>query len=81
MQREVELRIAQAERKQKDALTRQQRADLAESVWRDAGVLKRDGLRRSFLHIAPRADLPDMTNPKNWRHAFATLLQEANSTC
>ncbi len=74
MQREVELRISQAERKQKDTLTRQERAELAESVWRDAGVLKRDGLRRSFLHVAARADLPDMTCPKSWRHTFFSRL-------
>lgn len=51
---------------------------LARAVWRDAGALDSDHVRRSFLTIAKAVGLPQATCPKSWRHTFATLLQDAN---
>jgi integrase len=57
------------------------RSDLlrvARSVWRDAGAVKADSIRTSFIRLAQRIGRPEATCPKSWRHTFATLLQDAN---
>jgi integrase len=47
-------------------------------VWREAGAVKSDAVRRSFIRIAAAIGHPEATCPKSWRHTFATLLQDAN---
>ncbi|HET6423258.1 MAG TPA: site-specific integrase [Planctomycetaceae bacterium] len=59
-------------------LSREGRLRLARQLWRDAGALDPDLIRRSFLRIAHRCGLISATCPKSWRHTFATLLQDAN---
>jgi integrase len=58
--------------------SRAELARLARSVWRDAGALRADAVRTSFLRIMRVIGLPEVTCPKSWRHTFATLLQDAN---
>jgi integrase len=47
-------------------------------VWWDAGVVKADVVRTSFVRTMKRVGHPEATCPKSWRHSFATLLQDAN---
>lgn len=58
-------------------LDRHGRACILRSVWRDAGAVRVDRIRSSFIRVAKAAGLT-ATCPKSWRHTFATLLQEAN---
>jgi integrase len=51
---------------------------LALGLWRDAGAVKPDAIRTSFVRIMAQLGRPDATCPKSWRHTFATLLQDAN---
>jgi integrase len=60
------------------ALSRQETARVAQTVWRDAGAINADDIRRSFIRIAKVIGLANVTCPKSWRHTFATLLQDAN---
>jgi hypothetical protein len=50
----------------------------ARGMWRDAGALKADAIRNSFIRIMRSIDHPEASCPKSWRHSFATLLQDAN---
>jgi site-specific recombinase XerD len=59
-------------------LCRQDLAQVAQTVWRDAGAIDADDIRRSFIRIAKLVGLAGATCPKSWRHSFATLLQDAN---
>jgi integrase len=59
-------------------LSRAEEARLARGVWRDAGAVKADAVRNSFVRIMRALGRPDATCPKSWRHSFATLLQDAN---
>jgi integrase len=47
------------------------------AVWRDAGLIRTDAIRKSFMRASRTIGRPDMTCPKSWRHTFATLLQDA----
>jgi len=67
-----------AERRSAVPSTRDQEASIARTVWRDAGALKADSIRASFIRLARTAGIPHATCPKSWRHSFATLLQDAN---
>jgi len=71
-------RVAQAERKARRRFSREERAKIARTVWRDAGAVKADRIRLSFIRIANSAGLAGATCPKSWRHSFAALLQDAN---
>ena len=51
---------------------------VAKLVWRDAGVIKADMVRTSFIRTMAKLRRPDASCPKSWRHTFATLLQDAN---
>jgi integrase len=51
---------------------------LAKKVWLDAGLVKNDAVRISFVRIMKAIGHPEATCPKSWRHSFATLLQDAN---
>lgn len=71
--REIERREAELNR----PLTRQELADVASNVWREAGLIRVDKIRISFEHVMQRIGHPEATCPKSWRHTFATLLQDA----
>lgn len=60
------------------SLSRTDVQDLARKVWWDAGQVKSDMVRTSFLRIMEAIGHPEATCPKSWRHSFATLLQDAN---
>jgi integrase len=57
---------------------RPERARLARKVWQEAGAVKADAVRQSFIRVAAAIGRPEATCPKSWRHTFATLLQDAN---
>lgn len=78
MARAMAHRIQQAERQTGQAVSREGRAKVARTVWRDVGAVKADQIRLSFMRIARQVDLHGATCPKSWRHSFATLLQDAN---
>jgi len=58
--------------------SRQALAKVAQTIWRDAGAIKPDHVRTSFIRLAQSIGHPTATCPKSWRHSFATLLQDAN---
>jgi integrase len=60
------------------SLARAESQRIAQTVWRDAGAVKADNVRTSFVQIMQRLGRPDATCPKSWRHTFATLLQDGN---
>lgn len=69
------------EERQRDAgqvLSRTEMLRVARTVWRDAGAVKPDMIRNSFMRITRAIGHPEATCPKSWRHTFATLLQDAN---
>lgn len=70
-------RIDREEQRIGQSLSREERARIAREVWREAGAVKADQIRLSFIRTARRAGL-EATCPKSWRHSFATLLQDAN---
>jgi integrase len=47
-------------------------------VWWDAGAVKADVVRPSFVRVMRGLGHPEATCPKSWRHSLATLLQDAN---
>ncbi|WP_437194445.1 tyrosine-type recombinase/integrase [Planctomicrobium sp. SH527] len=61
-----------------DLLSREAQLRVARTVWRDAGAVKADRIRTSFIRIAAGLGMSNATCPKSWRHSFATLLQDAN---
>lgn len=71
-------RIEKTERETEQTLSREARAKIAATVWRDAGAVKADQIRLSFIRTARASGLQEATCPKSWRHSFATLLQDAN---
>jgi integrase len=69
------------EGRQRDGGSVLSRSDIlrvARGVWRDAGAVKADAIRTSFIRAARAIGHPEATCPKSWRHTFATLLQDAN---
>jgi integrase len=68
----------QAARQAGQPLARAESHRIAGGVWRDAGVVKADVLRTSFVRVMQGIGHPEATCPKSWRHSFATLLQDAN---
>lgn len=59
-------------------LDRTEEASLAKKLWWDAGALKPDQVRLTFVRLMTEIGHPESTCPKSWRHTFATLLQDAN---
>ena len=59
-------------------LSRSEEARLANSVWWDAGAVKADAIRTSFIRTIQATGVSESTCPKSWRHSFATILQDAN---
>jgi integrase len=76
--RAVADRVQKTEEQTDQNLSRQQRAGVARTVWRDAGALRSDRIRQSFIRLAAATALTGASCPKSWRHSFATLLQDAN---
>ncbi|MBW3595719.1 MAG: tyrosine-type recombinase/integrase [Planctomycetes bacterium] len=74
----LELRIHDEESRRGEALTREHEASIARTIWRDAGALKADHIRQSFVRWMAAIGRHQATCPKSWRHTFATLLQDAN---
>jgi integrase len=56
---------------------RTQEARLAKLLWIEMGALKPDRLRKEFMSLTRSIGRTDATAPKLFRHAFATLLQDA----
>ena len=73
----LEDRLADAEGQSDSPLTRERQAKIARSVWRDAGVVRADAVRNSYIRTMQLLGNPRATCPKSWRHTFATLLQDA----
>lgn len=71
-------RLERAESAQGGQLSREEQAKVCGSVWRDAGAVRAEAIRQSFLRTTRSIDLPQATCPKSWRHTFATLQQDAN---
>ncbi|MCA9115017.1 MAG: tyrosine-type recombinase/integrase [Planctomycetaceae bacterium] len=78
MEREINSRIALAEAEAGAVLSRQDRLRIARTVWRDAGMVKSEQIRKEFMRLTRTIGLPHMTAPKSLRHLFATCLQDAN---
>jgi integrase len=60
----------------RQALDRQTRLRLAQTLWRDAGAVREDRIRTEFMRLTAAIGLPGCTAPKVLRHQFATTLQE-----
>jgi integrase len=71
-------RVSLLEQELGRTLSRQEAARVAQKVWHDAGAIRPDDIRRSFIRIAKAIGLSGVTCPKSWRHTFATVLQDAN---
>lgn len=59
-------------------LSRKERSRIARTVWKDAGLIKTEMIRKEFMRLTKHIDCPEMTAPKMLRHLFATTLQEGN---
>jgi integrase len=68
----------QAARVDDQPLSQSEAHRIAQGVWRDAGAVKADMIRTSFVRIMKGIGHSEATCPKSWRHSFATLLQDAN---
>lgn len=71
-------RIDKVERQSGQPLSCDEKDKITIRVWRDAGAVKADQIRLSFIRIANAVGLAQATCPKSRRHSFATLLQDAN---
>jgi integrase len=73
----VHERVA-ARRDESRVLTRLAVHQIARKVWWDAGAVKADVVRSTFVRVMEGLRKPEATCPKSWRHSFATLLQDGN---
>ncbi len=71
-------RIDRQERERGECLSREEREHAAHRVWHEAGALRLDEVRLSFVRTAAAAGLNEASCPKSWRHTVATLMQDAN---
>lgn len=78
LEAELKRRIAAKEGELGRSLTRSERLCASRTIWRDAGAVKPDRIRREFMRIARKIGIPTFTSPKMLRHMFATALQDAN---
>ncbi|MFO0877602.1 MAG: tyrosine-type recombinase/integrase [Gemmataceae bacterium] len=76
--RELELTLRERRAATEKVLTRGEEARLARKVWWDAGAIKPDAVRTSFVRTTGEIGRAESTCPKSWRHTFATLLQDGN---
>ena len=75
--RSVSQHVAAAEQQTQAPISREQEARIAEKVWLEAGTVRTEAIRQSFIRTAQLVGLENVTCPKSWRHSFATLLQDA----
>ena len=75
---ELERVCAERQRAAGPAPSRAELLRIARTVWRDAGAVKVEAIRTSFIRVMRATGHPEATCPKSWRHSFATLLQDAN---
>jgi integrase len=75
---EVSERVSRKEVELQRSLTRQEWLREAQGVWRDAGMIKNEGVRKEFMRLTRKIGQPQLTAPKSLRHLFATCLQDAN---
>lgn len=75
---EVTQRALLKETELQRSLTRQEWLHEAQGVWRDAGMIKNEGVRKEFMRLTRKIGQPQLTAPKSLRHLFATCLQDAN---
>lgn len=78
LEREVQRRAVARERASGSDLSRSQRLQIARSVWRDAGSIKTDHIRKEFMQLTKAIKTAHVTAPKTLRHLFATTLQDSN---
>jgi integrase len=78
LQLEAARRVAAQEDDSADDLSRQERLRIARSVWRDAGTMKIEEIRKEFMRLTMAIAAGHLTAPKMLRHLFATTLQDAN---
>jgi integrase len=81
--RQLELEVARrneaaAANLEDSSQPRVQQQAVAQTIWRDLGALKEDGLRKEFMALTRAIGLEDVTAPKTLRHTFATCLQDGN---
>lgn len=76
--RELERVCDERRRDAGQSLARTDLLRISRTIWRDAGAVKADAIRNSFIRIMKSIGVPEATCPKSWRHSFATLLQDAN---
>ena len=75
---ELKMRMIELESESGIVLPRQVRSQLARGVWKGAGLVKTEMIRKEFMRLTRRIGLPELTAPKMLRHLFATTLQEGN---
>jgi integrase len=75
---ELKVRMRQAQPEKSSALSRKQRSKIARGVWKDAGLIKTEMIRKEFMRLTSKIGLRELTAPKMLRHLFATTLQEGN---
>ena len=78
LEQEVEKRIVEYERNFDGTLSRSLRLQVARTIWRDAGSIKTDHVRKEFMRLTSAIEAVHLTAPKMLRHLFATTLQDAN---
>lgn len=78
LEQDCTARVRQLEDVTGRKLSRTEHARTARLIWRDAGAIRHEAIRKSFIRCARAAGLTTATCPKSWRHTFATLLQDAN---
>lgn len=78
LERELVRRVSREEAEGRVGLSRADRVEIAAKVWRDAGGLKYDWVRKEFKRITKSIGSAEITAPKALRHGFATALQDAN---
>ena len=78
LKEELRRRISMQEATLGRVLSRAERLRASATVWRDAGGIKTDRLRREFMRITRKIGRPPLIEPKMLRHLFATALQDAN---
>ena len=76
--RELERVCKERQQEAGQPLSRAQELKVARKVWWDAGAVKADAVRTSFVRVMRAVGHPEATCPKSWRHSYATLLQDAN---
>jgi integrase len=76
--RDLEQECQERQRKIGQTISRAQLLQIARTVWRDAGAVKADAVRTTFIRIMRAIGHPEATCPKSWRHTFATIMQDAN---